>query len=239
MDIVCACACVDINVHETLTTPLHRWLMLQECAALPDNHPYKAYGQRAAILRNMIQSVVTNCGLPAGSGPPAACVDNNVLVKIESDDRIQNCTAMTSFSSNGTFNLCKDESPVTEMGAPPGWVHSRCPVTCGLCNATAPVQCPLGHDDYSDKSKCGTVSGTVQGGVCDGMSFSKKLCGGTNHPSIFGGTVSMRYVGDGLLCCESLLILFARHVRWRLGNARCRSRAGVHVCRARRSAQTR
>ena len=106
---------------------------------------------------------------------------------------------------------------------------------CGLADAAG----TSGHEDANDESKCGTVSGTVQGGVCDGMSFSKKLCGGTNHPSIFGGTVSMRYVGDGLLCCESLLILFARHVRWRLGNARCRSRAGVHVCRARRSAQTR
>ena len=234
---VCACACVDINAHESLTSPLHRWLVLQECAALPDNHPYKAYGQRAAMLRNMIRSVITNCGLPAGSGPPAACFDNDEQVKMDSDGAVQNCAAMTSFSSNGTVNLCKDESPVTKMGAPPGWVHSRCPVTCGLCNATAPVQCPASHDDANEESKCGTVSGTVEGGVCDGMRFSKKLCGGTNHPSVFGGTVSTCHVVVGLLCCESPLILVARHVRWRIGSASlC---AGVHVCRERRSAQTR
>ena len=52
---------------------------------------------------------------------------------------------MTAFplDSGGTVtvNLCEDESPAIALGAPAGWVHARCPVTCGIPCLSTPLQC--------------------------------------------------------------------------------------------------
>ena len=49
---------------------------------------------------------------------------------------------MTAFplDSGGTVNLCEDDSALSGT-APAGWVHARCPVTCGIPCLSTPLQC--------------------------------------------------------------------------------------------------
>ena len=94
----------------------------------------------------MIQSLISNCGLPAGSNQlKPACIDRDDLVLSDSLGRVPNCSAMTALPlySGGTVNvnLCEDDSAVIAMGAPAGWVHGRCPVTCGIPCLSTPVEC--------------------------------------------------------------------------------------------------
>ena len=91
-----------------------------------------------------IQMVVSQCGLPAGSNQlKPACVDQDDQVNSDSQGVLQNCSAATAFplGSGGTVNLCEDDSVAIALGAPAGWVHALCPVTCGIPCLSTPLQC--------------------------------------------------------------------------------------------------
>ena len=68
-------------------------------------------------------------------------MDQDNQVRMDSQGIINNCFEMTVFNTSvlntsdtsSIVNLCNNDSWVTSQGAPYGWVHSRCPITCGLC----------------------------------------------------------------------------------------------------------
>jgi hypothetical protein len=81
---------------------------------------------------------VDDCGLSANSIKLSPfydeCADKDDLVKADSEGEVENCAALTAFDTgSATLNLCRNDSWITSQGAPAGWVHKRCPVTCGLC----------------------------------------------------------------------------------------------------------
>ena len=101
----------------------------------------------AGLGYQQIKSVVDACGLTANSiniSPSSVCVDNDDLVKADSEGAVPNCAAFTAFNTgDAILNLCRNDSWLTSQGAPAGWVHERCPITCGLCVASNPkaVEC--------------------------------------------------------------------------------------------------
>ena len=128
---------------------MHCCLPLQACASSPDDtlkEVTKDFSQNySAVMSHWaIQMVVSQCGLPAGSNQlKPACVDQDDQVNSDSQGVLQNCSAATAFplGSGGTVNLCEDDSVAIALGAPAGWVHAHCPVTCGIPCLSTPLQC--------------------------------------------------------------------------------------------------
>ena len=62
-------------------------------------------------------------------------MDRDERVNSDSQGLVQNCTVMKAFDTGEgeLLDLCHNDSWVTSLGAPAGWVHGNCPVTCGLC----------------------------------------------------------------------------------------------------------
>ena len=119
-----------------MSDPLsHGCLMPQACAAKPADHPFRGYADRAVHLGySLMAGIVGDCGLSESAIKLSNCVDQDERVKSDSGGAVPNCKAMTQFDTGSAMvNLCTDDSWVTSQGAPAGWVHSNCPVTCGLC----------------------------------------------------------------------------------------------------------
>ena len=143
---------------------------LEKCANDPNMAGAAQYAQN--VNHSAIFDIAGRCGFPADTVSTSLCVDNDAQVKSDSEGVIQNCAAMTSLPSNGTvgtvYNLCNDESPVIAMGAPAGWVRSRCPVTCG-CIPTPTPTCPSSPAKQECPSTAPAKLDTCEGAVAKWM----------------------------------------------------------------------
>ena len=140
---------------------------LEKCANDPNMAGAAQYAQN--VNHSAIFDIAGRCGFPADTVSTSLCVDNDAQVKSDSEGVIQNCAAMTSLPSNGTvYDLCNDESPVIAMGAPAGWVRSRCPVTCG-CIPTPTPTCPSSPAKQECPSTAPAKLDTCEGAVAKWM----------------------------------------------------------------------
>ena len=121
-------------------------------------------------------------------------MDQDERVNSDSEGRIQNCTVMKEFDTGEgeILDLCHNDSWVTSLGAPAGWVHGRCPVTCGLCvpNVTSGGGSGSTRSSGSEAASMGRVLDSMLSSA-DEEASSAKL-----RKNIFGASRASRRLLD-------------------------------------------
>ena len=94
------------------------------------------------------------CGLCADS--QTECMDSDAQVKSDTSGAIPDCASASGF--------CADDSVLVAQGVPEGWLHERCPKTCGLCADPPQSNSTSGRVLYMQRVKISSCTASMGGG---------------------------------------------------------------------------
>ena len=84
------------------------------------------------------------------------CMDSDAQVKSDTSGAIPDCASASGF--------CADDSVLVAQGVPEGWLHERCPKTCGLCADPPQSNSTSGRVLYMQRVKISSCTASMGGG---------------------------------------------------------------------------
>ena len=84
------------------------------------------------------------------------CMDSDAQVKSDTSGAIPDCAAASGF--------CADDSVLVAQGVPEGWLHERCPKTCGMCADPHQSSPRSGRALYMQRVKISSCTASMGGG---------------------------------------------------------------------------
>ena len=85
------------------------------------------------------------------------CMDSDAQVKSDTSGAIPDCASASGF--------CADDSVLVAQGVPEGWLHERCPKTCGLCADPPQSNSTSGRVLYMQRVKISSCTASMGGGA--------------------------------------------------------------------------
>ena len=85
------------------------------------------------------------------------CMDSDAQVKSDTSGAIPDCASASGF--------CADDSVLVAQGVPEGWLHERCPKTCGLCADPPQSSSTSGRVLYMQRVKISSCTASMGGGA--------------------------------------------------------------------------
>ena len=85
------------------------------------------------------------------------CMDSDAQVKSDTSGAIPDCASASGF--------CADDSVLVAQGVPEGWLHERCPKTCGLCADPTQSSSTSGRVLYMQRVKISSCTASMGGGA--------------------------------------------------------------------------